>query len=132
MYHRRVDEDPEARRIAELLDRITRGELTEAEAEEIELYAEERPELRAEIEARRQQAALGGGWLARVVADHALAKAERSPRVLLERAAGAALVVAGLVLLEWSPAALVLGLGVLVFSFLRVNHRHDPYKDIQR
>jgi len=27
---------------------------------------------------------------------------------------------------------LVVGLAVLLFSWIRVNHRHDPYKDIQR
>jgi hypothetical protein len=129
-------DDPEARRVSELLDRITRGELTEAEAEELELYAQADPALRATIEARAGQAALGGGWLARVEADHQIARAERSPRVLLERGVGGALVafgaVAGAAAPVLAPAALIVGLVVLLYSWLRVNHCHDPYKEIQR
>lgn len=122
--------------MSELLDRITRGELGEAEAEELELYAQNDPELRAAIEARTRQAALGGGWLARVEADHRIARAERSPRVLLERGLAGLLVVAGW--LAWAaapalgPGMVVAGLGLLVYSWIRVNHRQDPYKDIQR
>lgn len=129
-------EDPEVRRISELLDRITRGELSEAEAEELELYAAADPGLREAIEERRRQAALGGGWLARVEADHRIARAERSPGVMLARGAGAGLSALGLLAWSVSPALgagmLALGLGVLLVSWLRVNHRHDPYKDIQR
>ncbi|WP_434415249.1 hypothetical protein [Nannocystis pusilla] len=129
-------DDPEARRVSELLDRITRGELGEAEVEELELYAQHDPELRAAIAARTQQAALGGGWLARVEADHRIARAERSPRVLLERGLGGLLVALGW--LTWAaapalgPGMVVVGLGLLVYSWIRVNHRQDPYKDIQR
>lgn len=129
-------DDPEARRVSELLDRITRGELTEAEAEELELYAQADPALRATIERRAGQAALGGGWLARVEADHRIARAERSPRVLVERGVGGALVALGAV--AWAaapvvgPALLIVGLLVLAYSWIRVNHSHDPYKDIQR
>ncbi|WAS98595.1 hypothetical protein [Nannocystis punicea] len=129
-------DDPEARRVSELLDRITRGELSEAETEELELYAQGDPELRAVIAARTSQAALGGGWLARVEADHRIARAERSPRVLLERGLGGLLVALGVV--AWAaapvlgPALAVAGLGLLVYSWIRVNHSQDPYKDIQR
>ncbi|MCY1006456.1 hypothetical protein OV079_12975 [Nannocystis pusilla] len=129
-------DDPEARRVSELLDRITRGELGEAEAEELELYAQHEPELQAVIAARKRQAALGGGWLARVEADHRIARAERSPRVLLERGLGGLLVALGW--LTWAgapalgPGMVVVGLGLLVYSWIRVNHRQDPYKDIQR
>ncbi|MBZ5713103.1 hypothetical protein [Nannocystis pusilla] len=129
-------DDPEARRVSELLDRLTRGELSEAEAEELELYAQADPQLRAAIEARSSQAALGGGWLARVEADHRIAHAERSPRVLLERGIGGLLVAVGVV--AWAampllgPGMVVAGLGVLLLSWIRVNHRQDPYKDIQR
>ena len=47
----------------------------------------------------------------------------------------------GVVIKSAGPAAvisflitglLVVGLAVLLFSWIRVNHRHDPYKDIQR
>lgn len=122
--------------MSELLDRLTRGELDEAEAEELELYAQGDPQLRGAIEARAGQAALGGGWLARVEADHRIARAERSPRVLLERGIGGLLVALGAV--AWAAGPLlasgmvVAGLGVLLFSWIRVNHRQDPYKDIQR
>lgn len=129
-------DDPEARRISELLDRLTRGELSEAEGEELELYAQADPQLRAQIQARAGQAALGGGWLARVEADHRIARAEQSPRVLLERGIGGALVAIGVVV--WAAAPLLgpglvaAGFAVLLYSWIRVNHRHDPYKDIQR
>ncbi|MBA3545072.1 MAG: hypothetical protein H0T76_01170 [Nannocystis sp.] len=131
-----MSDDPELRRISELLDRITRGELSEAEGEELELYAADKPELRSVIEARSRQATLGGGWLARVEADHAVARVERSAGVVLERSVGLAMVVAGLIAANVAPmvgsSLLLVGLAVLVFSWIRVNHRHDPYKDIQR
>jgi hypothetical protein len=131
-----VSDDPEVRRVSELLDRITRGELSEAEAEELELYAAADPELRAVIEARSRQAALGGGWLARVEADHAVARVERSAGVVLMRGVAVAMVVAGLLFAGAAPVVgsslLLVGLAVLLFSWIRVNHRHDPYKDIQR
>lgn len=129
-------EDPERRRVGELLDRITRGELSEAEAEELELYAADDPELHAAIEARAQQARLGGGWLARVEADHGIARVERSPAVVIARGAASGLVAIGLVVSLFTPVAgmglLAVGAAVLIFSWLRVNHRDDPYKDIQR
>lgn len=129
-------DDPEARRISELLARITRGEQTEAEAEELELYAAADPAVRAAVEERTRQAALGAGWLARVEADHQVTSLERSPGVRLERGLGVGLVALGLVAAALAPvygaAALVVGLGLLVSSWLRVNHRRDPYKDIQR
>jgi HAMP domain-containing protein len=40
--------------------------------------------------------------------------------------------------IAWAAAPLLgsgmvaVGLGVLLFSWIRVNHRQDPYKDIQR
>jgi len=129
-------DDPEARRVSELLDRLTRGELDEAEAEELELYAQGDPQLRAAIEARAGQAELGGGWLARVEADHQIARAQRSPRALLERGIGGLLVAIGAI--AWAAAPLLgpgmvaVGLGVLLFSWIRINYRQDPYKDIQR
>lgn len=122
--------------MTELLDRLTRGELGEAEAEELELYAQSDPELRAVIAARTSQAALGGGWLARVEADHRIARAERSPRVMFERGLGGVLVALGLVASVVAPVLgpglAAFGLAVLAYSWIRVNHRQDPYKDIQR
>jgi len=129
-------EDPEAERVAELLARVTRGELSEAEAEELELYAADSPELRATIAARTRQASLGGGWLARVEVDHQVTALERSPTVRLERTLGVGLVALGLLGAVLAPlyaaGALGLGLLVLLVSWLRVNHHRDPYKDIQR
>lgn len=131
-----MSEDPEERRVAELLDRITRGELGEAEAEELELYAAADPGLQAQIEARRQQARLGGGWLARVEAEHQIAQAERSAGVVLERGIAAGIMTLGAVAWFFTPAlgaaALALGAALLVFSWIRVNLRGDPYRDIQR
>ena len=74
--------------------------------------------------------------MARVEADHRIARAERSPRVLLERGLGGLLVALGW--LTWvtapalGPGIVMVGLGLLVYSWIRVNHRQDPYKDIQR
>lgn len=131
-----MSDDPEARRVTELLARITRGELSEAEAEELELYAADDPELRATIAARRSQAALGAGWLARVEADHPLARRASTRGEQLANRVGLGLV--GASVLAWfvmpllGAGAFILGLGVLLASWIRANHRSDPYKDIQR
>ena len=131
-----MPEDLEARRVGELLDHITRGELSEAEAEELELYAADDPQLRAQIDARAQQARLGGGWLVRVEADHQIARRERTPGTALARGGAAGLVALGLVVSLFAPAAgaglVAVGAAVLLLSWLRINHRADPYKDIQR
>lgn len=131
-----MSDDPETRRIQELLDRITRGGLSEAEAEELELYAADDPELRAAIATRTRQATLGAGWLARVEADHPLARREPTPGTILERRIGLGLLAGAVGLWFLMPllgaGAFILGLGVLLVSLIRHDRRNDPYKDIQR
>ncbi|MCB9567134.1 MAG: hypothetical protein H6710_07985 [Myxococcales bacterium] len=112
--------DPEEARVAELLDRVRRGELSEGEREELALYAAE-------------------GWLARVEADDRIATIEGSRGVQIERGIGLALVLGGLVTSSLAPLtgslALLAGVLLLIYSFARVRlatHRRDPYKDIKR
>lgn len=132
-------DDPERQRVAELLGRVTRGEVSEAEREELALYVEAEPELRQAIARSEEQGRLGSGWLARVEADHAIAEVESSPRTMIERGVGLALFFGGLVASFAAPitgsVALLAGLLLLVASFIRVRvatHRSDPYKDVQR
>ena len=131
-----MSEDPEERRVAELLDRSPAASLARRNAGGTRLYAAEDPDLRAQIEARRQQARLGGGWLARVEAEHRIAQAERSAGVVLERGIAAGIMALGAVAWFFIPAlgaaGVALGAALLVFSWNRVNHRGDPYRDIQR
>jgi len=118
---------------------VTRGEVSEAEREELALYVADDPELADAIRGHETKARLGGEWLARVSADEQLARVETSTRANVERGIGLALFFGGLLASFAAPvvgsAALVGGLLLLVFSFLRVRlktHRSDPYKDIQR
>ncbi len=138
-----MSEEPERARINTLLEQVTRGQVTEAETEELALYVAEDPSLRAEVATRAKHAELGEGWLARLEADHAIARVEESPRAKLERGAGLALFVVGLVATPLTAAAapalgptlLVLGLAILIWSYARVRlatYSHDPYKDVQR
>ena len=138
-YYARVSGDPEAQRVDELLARVTRGEVSEAEREELAIYVADDPELADAIRGQEAKARLGGEWLARVSADEELARVETSTRTNVERGVGLALFFGGLVVSFAAPviglAALMAGLLLLVFSFLRVRlrtHRSDPYKDIQR
>jgi hypothetical protein len=131
--------EPEQERINALLDRVARGVLTEAESEELALYTVERPELRAEVATRARRADLGAGWLARVEADQQIARLETARPVRIERGVGLALMVGGALALPFAPAAgpaiAVLGLLVLVASFVRVRLatlKNDPYKDVQQ
>ncbi|MCB9704195.1 MAG: hypothetical protein H6711_20065 [Myxococcales bacterium] len=131
--------DPEEARVAELLDRVRRGELSEGEREELALYAAEDPSLHQAIAARSEEARLGEGWLARVEADDRIATIEGSRGVQIERGIGLALVLGGLVTSSLAPLtgslALLAGVLLLIYSFARVRlatHRRDPYKDIKR
>ncbi|MEZ4380708.1 MAG: hypothetical protein R3A79_05145 [Nannocystaceae bacterium] len=132
-------DDPERQRVEELLACVTRGAVSEAEREELQLYAEAHPELREAIARAEARGELGQGWLARVEADDAIATIEGSRGTMIERGVGLALLFGGLVASFGAPitgsAALVAGLLILVASFVRVRlatHRSDPYKDVQR
>ncbi len=132
-------EDPEAARIEALIDRAERGSVSEAETEELMLYAADHPELRARIEAAARRRDLGHGWLERVRKDDAIQQLESSPRVRLERGAGLVLLAVGFVLQFVSPLVgigmLASGFAVLLYSFIRVRakaHKDDPYKEVQR
>lgn len=132
-------DDPERQRLDELLGRITHGELTEAETEELALYSAGDPELERTIADRRREQALGGGWLARVAADHEIQRVEGSRQARIERGLGLALFVAGVGVSVFAPltgsVAIAAGLVILLASLLRTRlatARRDPYKDIQR
>lgn len=123
----------------ELLDRVTHGEVSEAEREELALYVADDPRLAEEIRGREDQARLGGEWLARVAADDRLVKIESSTRSNVERGVGLALFLGGLLVSFAAPltgtVALMFGVLLLAYSFTRVRlatYREDPYKDIQR
>jgi len=125
--------------VEELLDRVTHGEVSEAEREELALYVADDPQLAEEIRGREDQARLGGEWLARVAADDRLVTVDRSTRSNVERGVGLALFFGGLLVSFAAPltgtVALFLGLLLLAYSFVRVRlttYRDDPYKDIQR
>jgi anti-sigma factor RsiW len=131
--------DIEDVRIEELLAARARGNATEAQTEELALYVEQRPELRARVEQAQQHGELGRGWLSRVEADHEVELAEQTPRVRLERGSGLGLLGLGAVLSFIMPfvGTPLLGLGtlVLLYSVARVRlrtHAIDPYKDVIR
>lgn len=131
--------DPEAARIDELLERHLGGDATDAESEELALYHEERPDLRAKIDETMARGPVGHGWLERARKDEAIAAIDTSARARMERATGLALLVGGWGLSIPLPAVGVpmmgIGLILLMYSIVRVRlatHRDDPYKDIQR
>ena len=131
--------DPEAARIDELLERAERVGVSEAESEELALYAAEHPELAARIDAAGRRRDLGHGWLERVHRDNALKRTETEGRVRLERGAGVGLGALGFLLMLVDPVlgmtALGSGVAVLLYSFIRVRartHREDPYKDVKQ
>lgn len=138
-WYRSDVDDPEAARIDELLERHLGGDATDAETEELALYHEARPDLRAKIDESMARGSVGHGWLARVRKDEAIAITDSSARARAERATGLALLVGGWGLSIPLPAIglPMMGIGfiVLMYSIVRVRlatHRDDPYKDIQR
>jgi hypothetical protein len=131
--------DPEQDRIAQLLGRARTGEATEAEHEELELYAKSQPEVKALVEKSQRDRELGEGWLRRVEADEKLQALGASPRVRLERGLGLGLLVVGFGLNMIAPTVggIAMGGGVLVllYSFVRARiaeQKSDPYKDVHR
>lgn len=127
--------DTEAQRIEYLLHRVRIGEATEAELEELQIYAAERPTLRETVSHALATRDLGNGWLARVDADNKLQRAERA--VWPERAAALAMTIFGYFLIAASPA---IGLGLfgfgtalLIVSMVRVRVSHrDPYTQVDQ
>lgn len=131
--------DPEAQRVQELLQRQLEGNASPAETEELALYVQDRPDLRAHIEAQVARGQLGKGWLERVRKDDAIAKLDTTRRTKLERAIGLPLVVGGWALSLVAPTigAPLAGIGIvlLLYSLVRVrlaSHKNDPYKDVVR
>jgi hypothetical protein len=131
--------DPEAARLDELLHKAERGGASEAESEELALYAAADSALEARIEAAGRRGELGRGWLERVHKDDALRRMQTEGRVRLERGAALGLGALGFLLMFLNPALGITALGsgvvVLLYSVIRVRartHRDDPYKDVQR
>lgn len=132
-------DDPEEARIDELLSAQRHGTAGDAEREELAIYARDRPELSARIDANARTAELGAGWLARVERDDRLQAIERGGRARLERAVGLVTVLAGWLLHFPLPLlGLLLSAGgvlFLVYSMIRVRRSTrdtDPYKDVMR
>lgn len=140
-YSERVSgpDDPEHERVQALLQRSLAGTATDAESEELALYATDRPDLRDHIEAQVQRGALGHGWLERVQRDQSIAEVDGSRRAQLERGVGLTLLLSGWLLVYLSPVVggpvAGAGLLILLYSLIRVRlatHAQDPYKDIER
>jgi len=129
---------PEQERLLQLTRRVREGSATEAEREELALYANESPENQALAVRVQRDGELGHGWIDRYAADRELVAEEESPLSLAERKVGVGLVVAGAVSALFVPpvgvAAVGLGAGLLAWSVVRValkNRGKDPYGDIQ-
>ena len=132
-------DDPEAARIEELLAAVARGEASDADREELALYTASHSDLPARIQDSRRTGELGEGWLARVEGDNRVQMTEQAKLTRIERGTGLALILGGMGLGLVAPAAggvgIVVGFGVLLYSFARVRlktHRDDPYKDVNR
>jgi hypothetical protein len=131
--------DPERARVEALVLLVGRGEASEAEREELALYAEHDPAILTRVKAIHQDRATGGAWLDRIEADHRLQAVETSRRTRLERVTGLGLLAAGILGAFAHPivgaAGIALGLVVLTWSVLRVRIGtlgDDPYKDVKR
>ena len=136
---RPASDDPEDARFEELLEDLACGRITpEAEAE-LALYAEADPRRAEAVERARRAAALGRGWLERVVEDERLTQVERSGLVRAERGLGLALFAGGLLVQAFAPVAgagmLAAGTVTLLWSFVRTAlaaRRRDPYRKVDR
>ena len=132
------DRDPERDRIADLIDRVREGNASDAEVEELSLYARDRRDVAISMTRAEADRQLGRGWLARAEVDKQIEAAEKTPFVLAERAVGSTLAVVGIIGGLFVPAlgiAAVAGLGILGLSALRVHimtaHK-DPYREIEK
>lgn len=131
-----MSDDPELRRVAELLAAERSHTLDEAEVVELALYRDEHPSLVAGAQAQLGPAD-DRGWLVRHEQDESLARAHATPFTRVERGAGLALIAGG-----WlaaiggfvvGPFAVLAGIVLLLFSFIRVRlTRSDPYDQIDR
>lgn len=141
-----MSDDPELRRVAELLAAERSGSLDEAETVELSLYRDEHPSLVGEAQARMGALVLptpahagpdDRTWLARHEQDESLARAHATPFTRVERGAGLALIgggwlaaIGGFVV---GPFAVLAGIVLLLVSFIRVRlTRSDPYDQIDR
>ncbi len=142
-----MSDDPELRRIAELLVHQREGRLDAAEHEELALYRDEQPELVDQARAHLSELVLptplnptsdvDRAWLERVHGDRALTQAHQTSWTRLERGLGLALVGGGWVLafagLSAGPILALAGIAVLIGSFLRVRlTTRDPYDKIDQ
>jgi hypothetical protein len=142
-----MSDDPELRRIAELLVRQRQGRLADAELEELALYLDEQPALVEHARAHLGELVLvqptgvaegeDRAWLERVRGDRALSWAKQTPQARIERSLGLALVGAGVVgVFAGVPFGIYVALGgsvLLLGSFLRVRlTTRDPYDQIEQ
>jgi hypothetical protein len=140
-------EDPELRRVAELLVQQRAGRLADAETEELALYVDEQPSLVEAARARLGELMLptsrdapsddDPAWLDRLHGDRALAEAHSTPRTRAERGVGLGLIGVGfgLAIFGWWVGPVMAGVGVLTLlaSFIRVRvTARDPYDRIER
>ena len=133
-----MEEDPEKQRIDELVAKVGRQEASDAEREELALYAADNPEIEHRLTAEAESARLGRGWLERVEADRRLKNREATRFIKVERGVGLALVIGGTALgfvgSIAGPIAVMGGIGLLAWSFARTRlatYKDDPYKDIK-
>jgi hypothetical protein len=130
--------DPESARIEELARAVREGRASEAEREELAIYADAHPQAGALVRRLEEEDAVGGEWLARTQADNRLIAAENTEWTRKERALGVGLTAAGLIgSIFFPPAgiAAVAGVLVLTVSVLRVKLKtagQDPYSKIER
>ena len=146
-----ASEDPELRRIAELLVGQREGRLDDAELEELALYVDEQPALVKQARGRLGQLVLprqthapsqapghqDQAWLERVHGDHALARAHQTSWTRMERGLGLTLVFGGWGLALFGVAAgwmmTLVGVALLLGSFIRVRlANRDPYDRIEQ
>jgi hypothetical protein len=130
-------DDASRKRFDELLAGV--GQAGDPERAELEMYVDEHPELRLELERRLRELELGEGWLVRAEADRALRTRGGSARVKLERSVGLGLLGGGLVLSPlvgpMGAVATVAGTAVLIWSFVRMRlqeAKDDPYRRIDQ
>lgn len=121
----------------QLLARVRAGAATDAEREELALYAEDEPALATQL-ARRDNAQ-DDNWLQRVEADKMIRRRESGPMVRAERTVGLAMLLGGLAVGVVAPIAgsvcVIGGTSLLLWSLIRTrvqSLRDDPYKDIEQ